>query len=558
MAAPVLAAASTTAATSRGSTSGRAASWTRTRSSSLSNFAARNARATDSRRVTPPSTSVYGTGASASAFSNASSWPGETAITADLRRPDAASRSSVCRSIGLPRSGTSAFGPPSWKRAPNPAAGISAVARVAGAPCDFFTVFSSPGENFRFLGLQDTIHFGDALVRQLLDLVEGALLVVRRDRGGLRFVLDGVVPLVAVMADLDFRVLGKGMRLLDDVLAALFRGLRDGNAHDLSVRGGIEAEIARPDRLLDDRAKRRLPGDGQDERGVRRGKVRDLVHGGHRAVVVHEDSLEDPDGRAARPQVLQLGLERVKGRVHAALGFLLDLGNRRHGSRLLPVSGARSGLRGFDDASDCLAQNDATNVARHEEVEDADGHLVVPAEGDRGGVHHSEPLFEHVLVGDARQEDGRGVLLRIGGIDAVHARCLQDDLGTDLVSAERGRRVRREVRVAGPAREDDAALLLEVTNRPPPDERLGDRAHLERRLVARDPVDALRRGRDAPDDVSAADDDGQLHSETRDFRDLVGHARDHRRLDAEGLAAEERLPGEFQQDPAVAGFHVLT
>jgi hypothetical protein len=124
-----------------------------------------------------------------------------------------------------------------------------------------------------------------------------------------------------------------------------------------------------------------------------------------------------------------------------------------------------------------------------------------------------------------------------------------------------------------------------VTNRPPPDERLGDRAHLERRhdarvdlpllegvlqsegvddrrehphVVARDPVDALRRGRDAPDDVSTADDDGQLHSETRDFRDLVGHARDHRRLDAEGLAAEERLPGEFQQDPAIAGFHVLT
>src|SRR5512140_851812 len=305
MAAPVFAAASTTAATSSGSTSGRAASWTRTSSSSFSNFAARNARATDSRRVTPPSTSTYGTGMSASALRNASSCPGDTAITADRSRPDAASRSSACRSIGFPWSGTSAFGPPSWKRAPNPAAGMSAVARAAGTPWGFFTVSSSPGEDFRFLRLQDAVHLGDALVRHLLDLVEGALLVVRRDRGGLRLLLDRVVPLVAVMTDLDLRVLGETVRLLDDLLAPFLRGLRDGNAHDFSVRGRIEAEIARPDRLLDDRAKRRLPGDGQDERGVRRRQVRNLIERRHRAVVLHEDSLEDPDGRAARPQVLQ-------------------------------------------------------------------------------------------------------------------------------------------------------------------------------------------------------------------------------------------------------------
>ena len=46
---------------------------------------------------------------------------------------------------------------------------------------------------------------------------------------------------------------------------------------------------------------------------------------------------------------------------------------------------------------------------------------------------------------------------------------------------------------------------------------------------------------------------GHLDAEARDLGDLVGDARDHRRLDAEGLAAEERLPGELQQDPAVAG-----
>src|SRR5664279_5236594 len=202
-------------------------------------------------------------------------------MTADSSRPEAASRSSACRSIGFPRSGTSAFGPPSWKRAPNPAAGIRAVTRVAGTSCVFFTVFSSTREDFRFLGLEDAVHLGDALVRQFLDLVEGALLVIGRDRGGLRFFFDRVVPLVAVMADLDLRVLGEAMRLLDDLLAALFRGLRNGNAHDLSVRGGIEAEVARPDRLLDDRTKRRLPGGRQNQRGVRRREVANLVEGRH-------------------------------------------------------------------------------------------------------------------------------------------------------------------------------------------------------------------------------------------------------------------------------------
>ena len=64
--APSWAAASTTAATSSGSTSGRAASWTRTSASSGMSEAA-SAFSTDSRRVTPPSTSRHGSGAEGSA-----------------------------------------------------------------------------------------------------------------------------------------------------------------------------------------------------------------------------------------------------------------------------------------------------------------------------------------------------------------------------------------------------------------------------------------------------------------------------------------------------------
>jgi hypothetical protein len=98
-----------------------------------------------------------------------------------------------------------------------------------------------------------------------------------------------------------------------------------------------------------------------------------------------------------------------------------------------------------------------------------------------------------------------------------------------------------------------ATLLHRVLER----ERVDDgREHPH--VVARDAVDALRRRRHAADDVSAPDHDRRLHAEARDLGDLVRDARDDRRLDAERLAAEERFPGELQEDPAVAGFHGAT
>ena len=99
--------------------------------------------------------------------------------------------------------------------------------------------------------------------------------------------------------------------------------------------------------------------------------------------------------------------------------------------------------------------------------------------------------------------------------------------------------------IAGAGAEDDDAALLEVADGAAPDERLGDGAHLDRRDDARDhalllervlqrqrvddrrehahvvgggAVHAARAGRDAAEDVAAADDDGRLDAHRPGFR----------------------------------------
>ena len=69
---------------------------------------------------------------------------------------------------------------------------------------------------------------------------------------------------------------------------------------------------------------------------------------------------------------------------------------------------------------------------------------------------------------------------RIGGVDAVDLRALEDDVGLHLHGAQRGRGVGGEVGVAGAGGEDDDAALFEVADGAAADERLGDGAHLDR------------------------------------------------------------------------------
>ena len=79
-----------------------------------------------------------------------------------------------------------------------------------------------------------------------------------------------------------------------------------------------------------------------------------------------------------------------------------------------------------------------------------------------------------------------GSVARVAVVDARDAVLRhQDRLGADLERPQRGGRVGREERVAGAGREDDDAALLEVPDRAAADVRLGDLAHVERRLDAR-------------------------------------------------------------------------
>ena len=71
-------------------------------------------------------------------------------------------------------------------------------------------------------------------------------------------------------------------------------------------------------------------------------------------------------------------------------------------------------------------------------------------------------------------------------------------------------------------------------------------------VVARRPVHARRGGRQAAEDVAAADDDPDLDAPRVDLRHLAGDERAELGVDAVGPVAQERLAGQLQQDPVVA------
>ena len=169
---------------------------------------------------------------------------------------------------------------------------------------------------------------------------------------------------------------------------------------------------------------------------------------------------------------------------------------------------------------------------------------------------------------------------RVGGVDAVDLRALEDDVGLHLHRAQRRGGVGGEVGVAGAGGEDDDAALFEVADGAAADERLGDGAHLDgrrdarqhaavlERVLQRERVDdrgehahvvgggavhALGAGREAAEQVAAADDDAGLDAELLDFGDVLGDLRGDGGVDAELLLAHEGFAGQLQQDAAVDG-----
>ena len=136
--------------------------------------------------------------------------------------------------------------------------------------------------------------------------------------------------------------------------------------------------------------------------------------------------------------------------------------------------------------------------------------------------------------------------MRVGVVDAVDLRALQQRIGADLERSLGGARVGREVRNAQSGREDHHASLLQVSTGPKGHEGLGDLSHGDRRLHASGHVDLLEgvlksegvhhrrqhphivgpvpidvRRLATPKDVSSADRHGGLHAEVHDLRQLT-------------------------------------
>ena len=161
---------------------------------------------------------------------------------------------------------------------------------------------------------------------------------------------------------------------------------------------------------------------------------------------------------------------------------------------------------------------------------------------------------------------------RVGGVDAVDLRALQQGLGVDLEGALGRARVGGEVRHAEPGGEDDDAALLEVTDGAQRHERLGDLRHRDRRLHPRGHVDLLQgilqrqrvhdrgehahvvgavavdaRRLPAAPDVAAAHDDRGLDAEVDDLGQLTRDQRGRVVGDAGAGGRRERLAGELSR-----------
>ena len=94
----------------------------------------------------------------------------------------------------------------------------------------------------------------------------------------------------------------------------------------------------------------------------------------------------------------------------------------------------------------------------------------------------------------------------------------------------------------------DAHVLERVLQRQRVDDR-GEHAH----VVGGRAVHALGAGRQAAEQVAAADHDGGLDAELLDLGDVLGDLRGDGGVDAELLLAHESFAGELQQDAAVGG-----
>ena len=178
---------------------------------------------------------------------------------------------------------------------------------------------------------------------------------------------------------------------------------------------------------------------------------------------------------------------------------------------------------------------------------------------------------------------GAGVLLGVGGVDAVDLGGLQHHLGAHLGTAQRGRGVGGEEGVAGAGGKDHDLAFFQVLQRLGAHIGLdhlvdGDGRHHTRRhaflahgvgqgqrvhhrgqhahVVGGGAVHADGTAGHAAKDVAAADDHRHLDTQLRDLLHLPHHAHDGGAVDAVGVVAHQGFARQLQQD-ALVGRHQI-
>ena len=110
---------------------------------------------------------------------------------------------------------------------------------------------------------------------------------------------------------------------------------------------------------------------------------------------------------------------------------------------------------------DRLAHRHSHYIAVDVQIENHDRQMIVPAHGDRGGIHHPQDCASaHRSSRFPGTRTASACCQRIFVVDAVDARGLGDHLGLDLQAAQRRRRVGRKIGIRSSRRENhDRALF---------------------------------------------------------------------------------------------------
>ena len=89
----------------------------------------------------------------------------------------------------------------------------------------------------------------------------------------------------------------------------------------------------------------------------------------------------------------------------------------------------------MDYRADGLTHRHTHYIACDIQIENDNRQLIVPAHGNRRGVHNSQALRKHLKVRDIGVANGIGKLERIFVLNAVNTRAFGDNIGLDLESS---------------------------------------------------------------------------------------------------------------------------